>query len=183
MNIPTLLTPYALNEHLVLKNKIIMAPMTRDKAHDDFTPTTQMRDYYARRAGAGLIITEGTIIHESTIGYKNVPGIYTQKHIDGWHHVTDAVHQYDGRIFLQLWHLGRTSHPYYLNGELPVAPSQTIMTGRVWRSEQLEYGPSRAASLDEIKKIIEYYAIAAQNAIQAGFDGVEIHGANGYLID
>ncbi len=179
----TLLQPFKLNEKIGLKNKIIMAPMTRDMANDNLSPNAQMVAYYARRADVGLIITEGTIIHETTIGFKNVPGIYTQKHIDGWKAVTDAVHERDGKIFLQIWHLGRVSHPHYLKGQLPLAPSQTMMSGRVFRSENLQFGLSREALLDEIKQIIEYYAKAAQNAMNAGFDGVEIHGANGYLID
>jgi N-ethylmaleimide reductase len=182
-NIHELFTPYALSQELLLKNRMIMAPMTRDKANDDLSPTLAMAEYYARRADAGLIITEGTIISADTIGYKNVPGIYTQKHIDAWRKVTDAVHQHNGRIFLQIWHVGRVSHPHYLNGSLPISASATLMEGRLWRSENLQFGSSRAATLDEIKKIIENYATAASNAIQAGFDGVEIHGANGYLVD
>ncbi len=183
MNIDELFIPYPLSQDLILKNKIIMAPMTRDKANDDLSPTPAMMDYYARRADAGLIITEGTIIHSDTRGYRNVPGIFTQKQIDAWHTVTDAVHQRDGRIFLQLWHLGRVSHPYYLNGQLPISASATQMSGRVFGSENLFYGASRAATLDDIKTIIEHYESAALNAIEAGFDGVEIHGANGYLLD
>jgi len=182
-HIDELLTPYQLSNRLLLKNKIVMAPMTRDKAHDDLSPSNDMMEYYARRADAGLIVTEGTIIHEDTIGYKNVPGIFTQKQLDGWKKVTDRVHKNNGHIFLQIWHLGRVSHPYYLNGKLPLSASATKMTGRVWRTEDLHYGESHAATLPEIQTLIEQYAIAAENAINAGFDGVEIHGANGYLID
>ena len=183
-HVDELLTPYALNSRFLLKNRIVMAPMTRDKAQDDLSPTALMAQYYARRADAGLIITEGTIIHEDTIGYKNVPGIFTQKHLDGWKKVTDEVHAKNGHIFLQIWHLGRVSHPFYLKGKLPISASATQMEGRLWRTENLQYGgASRAATLTDIKAISQQYALAAENAINAGFDGVEIHGANGYLID
>lgn len=178
-----LLEPYQLNTKLQLKNKIVMAPMTRNIAHDDLSPTSAMAEYYARRADAGLIITEGTIIRPDARGYSNVPGIFTQAHIDGWRQVTDAVHKNNGHIFLQIWHVGRVSHPHFLNGELPISASETIMKERVKRSDNLTHGKSRAVTLDEIKGLIESYAAAAKNAIKAGFDGIEIHGANGYLID
>lgn len=160
-----------------------MAPMTRNMANDDLSPTNSMMEYYARRADAGLIITEGTSIRPDARSCSHVPGIFTQQHINGWSKVTDAVHKKAGHIFLQLWHVGRVSHPVFLNGELPVGPSETTMTGRVYRAEGLVYGKSRAASLDEIKGLVESYAMAAKNAIAAGFDGIEIHGANGYLVD
>lgn len=174
---------YQLSDSIRLKNRIIMAPMTRNMANDDLVPTKAMAEYYGRRAGAGLIITEGTIIRPDARGCSNVPGIFTQAQIEGWNRVTNTVHKNDGKIFLQIWHVGRVSHPQFLEGALPIAPSETMMTGRVWRAEGLKYGKSRAATLDEIKGLIESYAIAANNAIKAGFDGVEIHGANGYLID
>lgn len=182
-NIDELLRPYPLNNRFLLKNRIVMAPMTRDKAQDDLTPTLAMAQYYARRADAGLIITEGTIIHEDAIGYKNVPGIFTQRHMEGWKRVTDDVHANNGNIFLQIWHLGRVSHPIYLQGKLPISASATQMEGRLPRAKDLYFGASRAATLHEIKAMIEQFAIAAENAINAGFDGVEIHAANGYLID
>ncbi len=178
-----LLNQFKLNDKLHLKNRIIMAPMTRAKAASDFTPTQAMTDYYSKRADAGLIITEGTVIRPDAVGYPNVPGIYTQKHIDGWAKVTRAVHQKGGKIFLQLWHVGRVSHPFYLNDELPISPSATTMVGRVRRAQDLYYGKSRALMLDEIKQLIRDYVSAAENAMAAGFDGVEIHGANGFLID
>ncbi|ASQ46712.1 alkene reductase [Legionella clemsonensis] len=178
-----LLTPFQLSETLRLKNKIVMAPMTRNMAHDDLSPTALMAEYYARRADAGLIISEGTIISEDAKGYSNVPGIFTQEQIDGWKRITDSVHANKGHIFSQIWHVGRVSHPHFLKGALPISASETVMTGRISRKEGLTYGRSRAATLDEIKEKIESYAIAARNAIAAGFDGVEIHGANGYLID
>ena len=182
-HINTLFQPYKLNSILTLKNRIIMAPMTRNMSHDDLSPTKAMVEYYARRADAGLIVTEGTIIRPDGTTCSNAPGIFSQKQIDGWHHVTDAVHDKNGNIFSQIWHVGRVSHPHFLNGNLPIGPSETTMTGRVYRSEGLTYGKSRAASLAEISELIEYYAQAAENAIKAGFDGVEIHGANGYLVD
>lgn len=183
MNLDLLLSPFQLNEEIQLKNRIVMAPMTRNMANDDLSPTSLMKDYYTRRADAGLIITEGTIIRADAKGYSNVPGIFTREHIKGWRQITDSVHASSGHIFSQIWHLGRVSHPHFLNGQLPISASETIMTGRVTRAVGLNYGVSRAATLNEIKDIINSYAIAAKNAIEAGFDGVEIHGANGYLID
>lgn len=182
-NSHTLLKSHQLNATLTLKNKIVMAPMTRNVANDDLSPTNAMTEYYARRADAGLIITEGTIISPGARGYSNVPGIFTEQQINNWRLVTKAVHKNNGLIFLQIWHVGRVSHPTFLNGELPISASATTMTSRINRSEGLYHGASRAASLDEISGIIASYAQAAKNARAAGFDGVEIHGANGYLID
>ncbi len=178
-----LLEPFQLTDQLQLNTRIIMAPMTRNMAHDDLSPTDAMTDYYAKRASAGLIITEGTIIRPDARGYSNVPGIYTSQHIAGWKRVTEAVHDAGGRIFSQIWHVGRVSHPHFLQGELPVAPSATTMSAPVNRSDGLFYGESRALSLQESEDLIESFAQAAKNAIEAGFDGVEIHGANGYLVD
>lgn len=174
---------YRLNHLFTLKNKILMAPMTRAKANDDLTPTIEMAQYYARRSDAGLIITEGTVISPEGLGYWNVPGIFNDSHIKGWRQVTDAVHQKNGLIFMQLWHVGRVSHPNFLNGSLPISASETTMKGRISRADGLFYGKSRAATANEIKDIIKDFAQAAKNAILAGFDGIEIHGANGYLID
>jgi N-ethylmaleimide reductase len=179
----SLFTEYKLNHLLTLKNKILMAPMTRAKADNDLVPTQAMAEYYARRADAGLIITEGTIISPDALGYSNVPGIFNEAQINKWKAVTDAVHKNNGLIFMQIWHVGRVSHPHFLNGKLPVSASKTTMTSRISRSEGLTYGESRALTLQEIKELINRYAMAAKNAIKAGFDGVEIHGANGYLID
>lgn len=178
-----ILSPYQLNEKIILKNRVVMAPMTRNMANNDFSPTRQMADYYARRADAGLIITEGTIISPDGQGYSNAPGIFTQAHIDGWKMVTNAVHGHGGKIFLQIWHVGRVSHPIFLNGLLPISASETMMTGKVRRTNDLYYGKSRAATLEEISDLIQKYALAATRAMEAGFDGIEIHGANGYLID
>lgn len=183
MTTDTLFQPYEIHKNLILKNRIVMAPMTRAKADDNSNPTTVMADYYAKRADAGLIITEATIISADAKGHTNTPGIFTSQHIDGWNRITDKVHSNGGHIFSQLWHVGRVSHPNFLNGNLPIAPSETVMTGRVWRTDGLQYGKSRSATIGEIQNIVEDYVNAAKNAIEAGFDGIEIHGANGYLID
>jgi len=160
-----------------------MAPMTRANASDDWVPTQAMADYYARRAEAGLIITEGTVISPDAIGHKNIPGIFSDSQIKHWRLVADKVHHNNGLIFMQIWHVGRVSHPVFLGGKLPISPSETVMTGRIFRSNGLTHGKSRAAAINEINEIISNYATAAANAITAGFDGVELHGANGYLID
>ncbi|KTD79326.1 alkene reductase [Legionella waltersii] len=182
-NLDCLLSPYPLNKTLTLKNRMVMAPMTRNMANEELSPTEKMAEYYSRRAESGLIVTEGTIIAPSGRGYSNTPGIYTQSQINGWRRVTDKVHAQGGTIFLQIWHVGRVSHPVYLNGALPISASETVMTGKIRRAEGLFYGKSRAATLMEIQELIDQYAQAAKNAIDAGFDGVEIHGANGYLVD
>jgi len=179
----SLLQAFQLTPNLSLKNRIVMAPLTRSMANTDHTPTLTMAEYYARRAEAGLIISEGTIIRPDGLGYPRIPGIYTQAQIKGWRQVTDAVHEKGGRIFMQIWHVGRVSHPSFLNGQLPLAPSSTQMSGRVWRSPGLSYGKSRAVSQTEIQELVLSFKQAAINAVQAGCDGVEIHGANGYLVD
>lgn len=178
-----LLSPYQLNTSIRLKNRIVMAPMTRNMADQELNPTELMAEYYARRAEAGLIVTEGTIIAPSGKGYSNTPGIYSSSQIEAWKKVTQRVHALGGTIFLQIWHVGRVSHPIYLNGTLPISASDTQMTGRVRRTENLYYGQSRGATIEEINELIEQYGQAAKNAMKAGFDGVEIHAANGYLID
>ncbi|MCP4251415.1 MAG: alkene reductase [bacterium] len=178
-----LLTPYRLNEVLRLSNRVVMAPMTRCLADDDLVPTEAMAAYYARRADAGLIVSEGAVIRPDGQGYPNTPGIFTDEQVQGWRRVTDQVHAAGGKIFLQLWHVGRVSHPIYLDGQLPVAPSAVALTGRIHRTKDLEYGTPRALDADEIPDVVDAYATGAANALAAGFDGVEIHGANGYLID
>lgn len=175
--------PYKLNSFLTLKNRIVMAPLTRNMADSALVPTEAMRQYYARRADAGLIISEGTIIRPDSRGYTNVPGIYTKEQIVGWGRVTSAVHAKGGLMFSQIWHVGRVSHPHFLDGNLPLSPSATQMTSAVKRYPGLTHGQSRAVSLEEIKGLIDSYQQAAENAMQAGFDGIEIHGANGYLVD
>jgi N-ethylmaleimide reductase len=178
-----LLNSFKLNNLLTLKNRIVMAPMTRLKADDNFVPTVTMAEYYARRADAGLIVTEGTVIAPNGRTYNNVPGLFTDAQIEGWQRVTDAVHLNKGLIFAQIWHVGRVSHSSLQLGELPISASATLMSGRIARTENLTFGKSRAATLAEIEELIQGYANAAANAIKAGFDGIEIHGANGYLID
>ena len=182
-----LLKPYTLNDTLNLKNRILMAPLTRCMADDKLVPTQAMADYYARRAEAGLIISEAVIIRPDGQGYPNTPGLFNQAQIEGWHNVTAAVHKQGGKIFAQLWHTGRVAHPYfYGNGDdssQVIAPSAIGVEGSVPRMRELTYKIPKAASHDDIATLVEDYAQAAANAIKAGFDGVEIHGANGYLID
>jgi len=177
-----LLESFKLNPSITLKNRIIMAPLTRCFADNDLAPNELTADYYTRRADTGLIITEATIVNKSGQGYPNTPGIFSQKQIAKWKIVTDRVHQNRGKIFCQLWHVGRVSHPSYLDGNLPVAPSAVELTGRVPRTKY-EYGTPRALETDEVYAIVDDFKKASLNAIKAGFDGVEIHGANGYLLD
>ncbi len=178
-----LLNDYKLNDSISLKNRIVMAPLTRCFATNELVATEDISNYYEKRAGAGLIITEATIINKLAQGYPNTPGIFTKEQIEGWKLTTKKVHAKGGKIFLQIWHVGRVSHPHFLNGETPVAPSAVKLNGHVPRSGDLEYGIPRALETHEVSAIIEDYKQAALNAIEAGFDGVEIHGANGYLID
>jgi len=174
---PLKLGPYT------LPNRVFMAPMTRNRAPETI-PTEMMAVYYGQRAGAGLIVTEGVQISPQGIGYPATPGIHTEEQVEGWKRVTGAVHERGGHIFLQLWHVGRISHPDYHNGELPVAPSAIAPEGKAstYKGPQPFVTP-RALETDEIPAVIEQYAHAAENAKKAGFDGVEIHGANGYLVD
>jgi len=168
---------------LELSNRIAMAPMTRNRCPESI-PTELTAEYYAQRASAGLLITEGAQISGQAIGYPATPGIHNEAQIEGWRKVTDAVHAKGGRIFCQLWHCGRISHPDYHQGELPVAPSAIKADGQAFTYEGLkDFVTPRALALDEIPGIIEQYRHAAACAIKAGFDGVEIHSANGYLLD
>lgn len=164
------------------KNRVVMAPLTRTRSAKGRVPTPLMAEYYAQRASAGLIITEATSINAMGVGYPDTPGIWSQEQIDGWKLVTQAVHAKDGQIVLQLWHVGRVSDPVYLDGKLPVAPSAIKLPGRVAmvRPER-EYVTPHALTTDEVKAVIEDYRQASLAAKEAGFDGVEIHGANGYL--
>jgi len=166
-----------------LPNRIIMAPLTRMRAPDNI-PTELMKTYYVQRASAGLIITEATQISTQGAGYPNTPGIYNARQVAGWKQITDAVHAENGRIFLQLWHVGRISHPDFHDGALPVAPSAIRPEGSaVTPSGMQPFVTPRALETDEIPGIVEQYRRAAENALAAGFDGVEIHSANGYLLD
>jgi 2,4-dienoyl-CoA reductase-like NADH-dependent reductase (Old Yellow Enzyme family) len=169
---------------LELTNRIIMAPLTRARAGVSRVPNALMAEYYAQRASAGLIITEATSVCPMGLGYADTPGIWSKEQVEGWKLVTKAVHEKQGKIFLQLWHVGRISDPIFLNGELPVAPSAIKPAGHVSLVRpQKEYETPRALETDEIPSIIEAYRQGALNAKEAGFDGVEIHGANGYLLD
>lgn len=178
-----LFQPYTLNDTITLSNRIVMAPLTRCMADDDLVPTQAMVDYYARRADTGLIISEATIIRPDGQGYPNTPGLFSEQQIAGWRKVTDKVHENGGKIFAQLWHTGRVAHPHFFGGEYVLAPSALAFEGTVPRMRELVYTTPKAATKEEIEQLVEDYAQAARNAITAGFDGVEIHGANGYLLD
>ena len=176
-------TPLILGD-LHLKNRVVMAPLTRSRATDDRVPTDMMAQYYAQRASAGLIISEATVISEEANGYLNTPGLFSDAQVQGWKKVTQAVHDQGGLIVAQLWHVGRVSHPDLLNGETPVAPSTVQQAGHVsLLRPKREYVLPRALEIAEIQAIVEQFKQAAIRAKEAGFDGVELHGANGYLID
>ena len=170
---------------LALPNRIVMAPMTRNRAGQGHVPTAMVAEYYRQRATAGLIVTEATQISPRGIGYPNTPGIHSPEQVEGWRAVTNAVHGAGGRIVLQLWHVGRSSHQLYQpNGDLPVSCSAIAIPGQVWTPEGMKpYPVPRALEASEIPGIVADYARGAANAKAAGFDGVEIHGANGYLVD
>ncbi len=178
-----LFTPLTLGD-LILPNRIIMAPLTRSRAGARRLPNDLMAEYYAQRADMGLILSEATCVTPMGVGYADTPGIWSDEQIEGWKKITKAVHERGGRIFLQLWHVGRVSHPMFLNGETPVAPSAIKPAGHVSLVRPItEYVTPRSLALDEIADIVEAYRKGAENAKEAGFDGVEIHGANGYLLD
>jgi 2,4-dienoyl-CoA reductase-like NADH-dependent reductase (Old Yellow Enzyme family) len=177
-----LFQPYKLNSTITLSNKIIMAPLTRCFADDDLVPTDLMAEYYGKRGDAGLIVSEATLIDPIAQGYPNTPGIYSQDQIQAWKKVTKKVHEKGGKIFCQLWHCGRVAHSFY-SSQQAVAPSAIGCKGRVPRTDNLQYETPKALSHAEVKQTIQDYVQAAKNSIEAGFDGVEIHGANGYLID
>jgi N-ethylmaleimide reductase len=181
---PDLFTPIDLGP-LRLPNRVVMAPLTRSRAGAGNVPTALNALYYAQRASAGLIISEATQIAPEGQGYISTPGIHSEQQIKGWQCVTGAVHVAGGRIVLQLWHVGRISHPSFQpGGALPVAPSAIQPKGQAFTANGFEPIPMpRALETGEIPGIVEQYADAARNALAAGFDGVEIHGANGYLID
>ena len=167
-----------------LPNRMVMAPLTRCRASAGRVPNAMMADYYVQRSSFGMILTEATSISPQGVGYPNTPGIWSDQQVAGWKLVTDAVHQAGGQILLQLWHVGRISDPVYLDGVLPVAPSAIAPAGHVSLIRPLkEFVTPRALDIGEIPGIVEDYRRAAENAKTAGFDGVEIHGANGYLID
>ncbi|MBU6475107.1 MAG: alkene reductase [Alphaproteobacteria bacterium] len=167
-----------------LPNRIVMAPLTRGRADIDGVPTPLMADYYTQRAEAGLIIAEATAVSKRGYGWVQAPGIFTPAQVKGWQAVTEAMHKTGGRIVLQLWHMGRASHPDFLNGQLPVAPSAIAAKGHtVTPLGQKDYVVPHALEIEEIRATIADYRRAATLARDAGFDGVEIHAANGYLLD
>jgi len=170
---------------LELPNRVIMAPLTRSRAvGGDRVPNALMAEYYVQRASAGLILTEATAVTPQGVGYADTPGIWSDEQVKGWKMVTDAVHAAGGRIFLQLWHVGRISDPVFLDGALPVAPSAIPAAGHVSLVRpKRAYATPRALDTEEIPGIVAAFRKGAENAKLAGFDGVEIHGANGYLLD
>lgn len=178
-----LFEPYALNNTITLNNRILMAPLTRCMADENLVPTQAMAEYYGRRADAGLIISEAVIIRPDGQGYPNTPGLFSQAQIDGWKVVTSRVHSNGGKIFAQLWHTGRVAHPHFFEHGDVLAPSAIAVEGSVPRMRELTYQVPKAVTKSDIESLVNDYAQAAENAIKAGFDGVEIHGANGYLID
>jgi N-ethylmaleimide reductase len=170
--------------NIKLSNRMVMAPMTRCRAVEGNIPNPLAITYYEQRAQAGLIITEGSQVSHQGVGYVRTPGIYSPDQVAGWRKVTEAVHQSGSKIFLQLWHVGRVSHPDFHEGELPVAPSALPVEGSVHTplgKKKIE--TPHSLEIDEIPGIVSQYKRAAENAKAAGFDGVEIHGANGYLLD
>jgi len=179
-----LLQPFNNIDNLPLKNRVVMAPMTRSRANNDGNvPTNDLHGlYYKQRASAGLIITEGAPVSKRAIGYINTPGIYSDAQVEGWKKVTKRVHEKDGKIFIQLWHVGRISHPDFHNGELPLAPSAINPNAEVYTPEgQKETVTPEEMTIAEIKETVNQFKNAAKNAMGAGFDGVEIHSSNGYL--
>ncbi len=179
-----LFQPLRLTDTLTLKNRIVVAPCTRICAEPGLVPTAAAADYYAARAAAGLIVTEATLIARDCQGYRDTPGIYSDAQVRSWRRITERVHTAGGVIFSQLWHVGRLAHPYY-TGVPPMGPSAVPTEGicHQVRGVALNYMPMRALDGSEIRRLVATYAEAAQNAMVAGFDGVELHGGNGYLID
>ena len=180
----TLFDPLTLGD-VHLPNRVVMAPLTRLRAAAPVSvPNRLMAEYYVQRASAGLIITEGVPVAPQAVGYPNVPGLWSSEHVAGWRRITDAVHQAGGRVFTQLWHVGRISDPHYLGDQLPVAPSAIAAPGHVSMIRpQRPFVVPRALSIEELPGIVESFRLAAERAMDAGFDGVTIHGANGYLLD
>ena len=183
MNMMSLLSPYKMGD-LTFRNRMVMAPMTRCRAVEGNVPNPLAVTYYSQRASAGLIITEGSQVSTQGVGFDRTPGIYSSEQVAGWKNVTAAVHQAGGNIFLQFWHVGRMSHPDYLNGDLPIAPSAIPVEEEIHTPQGKKKIPvPRALFPDEIPDIIHQFRQGAKNAKEASFDGVEIHGANGYLLD
>jgi 2,4-dienoyl-CoA reductase-like NADH-dependent reductase (Old Yellow Enzyme family) len=180
---PSLFEPIQLGA-VLCPNRVIMAPMTRGRATREHVPTALMADYYAQRASAGLIVTEATGISRQGLGWPYAPGIWTAEQMEAWKPVVEAVHEAGGRIFCQLWHMGRVVHPSFLDGEAPVSASATTAPYKAHTYEGRQpYAEARPLDLDEISGVLDDYSRAAAYAIAAGFDGVQLHAANGYLID
>jgi len=178
-----LLRPYT-SSNLNLKNRVVMAPMTRSRAtNPENAPTGGLQGtYYEQRASAGLIITEGSQVSKKAVGYINTPGIYSEAQVEGWKEVTEKVHQAGGKIFIQLWHVGRISHPDFHNGELPHAPSAINPEAKSYTPEGLKDTVTpKEMTKEDIQQTVKDFANAAKNAMKAGFDGVEVHSSNGYL--
>ena len=183
MSDQALLKPIKMGD-MELKNRVIMAPMTRNRANNEHNaPTDLHAEYYKQRASAGLIISEGAQISYQARGYINTAGIHLPEQIEGWKKVTDAVHEENGKIFVQLWHVGRISHPDFHNGEKPVAPSAINANAQCFTEEGFkDTVEPRAMTTEEVKETVQDFKRAAKNAVDAGFDGIEIHSSNGYLL-
>ncbi len=180
---PSLFDPVRVGD-LDLPNRIFMSPLTRLRGTEDHLPTPTMAEYYRQRAGAGLIISEGVPVDPMGVGYRRVPGIWNREQVEGWKQIVQAVHRAGGRIFMQIWHVGRISHSSFLQGRLPVAPSAVKPAGHVsLLRPQVEFETPRALTLEETRAVVQQFRRAAEHAQAAGFDGVELHGANGYLLD
>jgi len=167
-----------------LPNRVVMAPLTRCRASEGRVPNEMMAQYYEQRSDFGMILSEATSVDPMGVGYPDTPGIWSDEQVSGWRNVTDRVHGKGGLILCQLWHVGRMSDPIYLDGRLPVSSSEIAPAGHVSlvRPEKPFVTP-RALAINEIQEVVDQYRRGAENAKRAGFDGVEIHGANGYLID
>lgn len=180
---PSLLDPIQVGD-LPLPNRVFMAPLTRSRAGASRVPNDLMREYYVQRASAGLILSEATCVTPMGVGYADTPGVWSAEQVAGWKRITEGVHEAGGRIFLQLWHVGRVSDPVFLDGARPVAPSAIAPEGHVSHVRpQRPFVTPRALETAELPGVVEGYRLGAENAQAAGFDGVEIHGANGYLLD
>ncbi|WP_281540243.1 alkene reductase [Maribacter aestuarii] len=178
-----LLTPY--NKNIKLRNRVVMAPMTRSRAdNEENKPTNELHGlYYEQRSSAGLIITEGSQVSKRAVGYINTAGIHSKAQVEGWKKVTERVHKKDGKIFIQLWHVGRISHPDFHDGELPLAPSAINPNEQAYTPEGLKDTVTpKEMTIEDIKTTVKDFQNAAKNAVEAGFDGIEIHSSNGYLI-
>jgi N-ethylmaleimide reductase len=178
-----LFAPYRLGD-LDLSNRLVMSPMTRSRALEGNVPNPLAATYYAQRASAGLIVTEATQVSPQGVGYIRTPGIHSAEQVRGWRAITDAVHRAGSKIFAQLWHVGRVSHPDFHGGALPVAPSALPVEGEAFTTQgRTKLVTPRALEIDELPGIVATFRAGAENAKAAGFDGVELHGANGYLLD